>query len=272
MISLKEKVYKIVNQIPQGKFLTYKKVAELIGKPRAFRAVGNILAKNNDSTVFCHRVIRNDNLIGGLGGKYNLDWKKAALLLKEGATGVIPTDTIYGICGSAFNKKAVSRIYKLRRRNPNKPFIVLINNIAELEKFDVSLNQWQKKILLKIWPNPISVILRCSSRKLTYLHRGTNTIAFRLPKSKTLRNILSISGPLVAPSANWEGYPAAKTINEAKKYFGNGVFYLSIPKQAQNKNPNTSPSTLIDLTTNKIKILRKGLGITLIKRLPLSTQ
>ena len=61
--------------------MTYKQVAELAGKRRAWRAVGNILNKNRDKKIPCHRVIRSDGSIGG----YNLGvGKKAFLLKKEG--------------------------------------------------------------------------------------------------------------------------------------------------------------------------------------------
>ena len=77
----KEEVYKVIKKIPKGKVLGYKKVAELAGKPRAFRAVGNILNKNRDPKIPCHRVIKSDGRIGG----YRTGQKrKIALLKKEG--------------------------------------------------------------------------------------------------------------------------------------------------------------------------------------------
>ncbi len=76
-----EKIYKIVRKIPKGKVLTYKELAKLAGKPRAFRAVGNVLNKNQDPRIPCHRVIKSDGRIGG----YNQGQKKKiALLKKEG--------------------------------------------------------------------------------------------------------------------------------------------------------------------------------------------
>ena len=62
-----EKVYKVVAKIPRGKVLTYKQVAKLAGRPKAYRAVGNILNKNPypKSKVPCHRVVRSDGSIGG---------------------------------------------------------------------------------------------------------------------------------------------------------------------------------------------------------------
>jgi O-6-methylguanine DNA methyltransferase len=78
----KIKVCQIVKKIPKGKTLTYKKVAELAGYPRAWRAVGNILNKNKDPQIPCHRVIRSDGKVGGFREGRN---KKIAILKKEGA-------------------------------------------------------------------------------------------------------------------------------------------------------------------------------------------
>ncbi|OGZ70652.1 MAG: 6-O-methylguanine DNA methyltransferase [Candidatus Staskawiczbacteria bacterium RIFCSPHIGHO2_12_FULL_38_11] len=60
-----EKIYNIVKKIPKGKVLTYKQVAKMAGRPNAFRAVGNILNKNYNPAIPCHRVIRSDGRVGG---------------------------------------------------------------------------------------------------------------------------------------------------------------------------------------------------------------
>jgi len=77
----KNKVYEVVKKIPKGKVLTYKRVAEKAGRPKAWRAVGNILNKNNNHRIPCHRVIKSNNKAGG----YNKGTKrKISLLKKEG--------------------------------------------------------------------------------------------------------------------------------------------------------------------------------------------
>jgi len=80
-LSFKEKVFNIVKKIPRGKVLTFKKVAKLSGHPRAWRAVGNVLNKNKNLKIPCHRVIRSD---GKIGGYKNGVKKKISLLKKEG--------------------------------------------------------------------------------------------------------------------------------------------------------------------------------------------
>lgn len=76
------KVYKVVSRIPKGKVLTYKEVARLAGRPKAYRAVGNILNKNTDmKKVPCHRVIRSN---GHVGGYANGPKNKIKILKSEG--------------------------------------------------------------------------------------------------------------------------------------------------------------------------------------------
>jgi methylated-DNA-[protein]-cysteine S-methyltransferase len=75
----RNKVIKIVSKIALGKTLSYKKVAELAGSPKAYRAVGNILSKNYNPNIPCHRVIRSDGKIGG----YNRGEKAKKEILKK---------------------------------------------------------------------------------------------------------------------------------------------------------------------------------------------
>jgi O-6-methylguanine DNA methyltransferase len=81
MKSFKQKIEEIVSKIPKGKTKTYKEVAVLAGRPKAYRAVGNILNKNYDSKIPCHRVIRSDGSIGGYNRGVD---KKLEILRKEG--------------------------------------------------------------------------------------------------------------------------------------------------------------------------------------------
>ncbi|MEK7652247.1 MAG: MGMT family protein [Patescibacteria group bacterium] len=81
-MTFKDRVYKVVSRIPKGKTLTYGEVAELAGSPGAFRAVGNIMSKNWDLKIPCHRVVRADGKPGGYNrGRGN----KVRILKKEGA-------------------------------------------------------------------------------------------------------------------------------------------------------------------------------------------
>lgn len=173
--------------------------------------------------------------------------------LNNNQVGVLPTDTLYGLVGSALSKEAVKKVYRLRHRSPDKPFIILIASIEQLKLFNIPLDENTRKYLQKIWPNQVSVILPCPEEKFLYLHRGKQTLAFRMPDKEDLLSILEQTGPLVAPSANPEGEKTAETIEEAKKYFGEDVaFYKDEGKL------NGQSSTLISLKNDHVTILRQG--------------
>ena len=177
----------------------------------------------------------------------------AAAILVAGGVGVLPTDTLYGIVGSALNKKTVERIYRLRERNAKKPMIILIGSVADLKLFDVVLDKKESVLVRQLWPGKVSVVLPCHAVKFAYLHRGTKTLAFRMPEPAWLRALLKKTGPFVAPSANLEGQPPAKTIAEAKKYFGANVdFYGDAGRRV------SRPSTIVALERGRLSVLRRG--------------
>jgi len=174
-------------------------------------------------------------------------------ILKSGGVGVIPTDTIYGLSGQSLSKKTVEIIYKIKGKDPKKPLIILIESIKNLSLFDIKVSDKTKKILSRLWPGKISIILPCPSKKFQYLHRGTKTLAFRLPAKARLRKLLKTTGPLLSTSANPTGKPFAKNTAEAKRYFGDKVDFYS-----GQKNLTSLPSTLISIKDDGIIILRQG--------------
>ncbi len=180
-------------------------------------------------------------------------YTQAEKILQKEGVGVLPTDTLYGIVASAFSKKAVARIYKLRKRNVKKPLIILIHALTDLSLFGVAPDAKDKKILRSLWPGKVSIIIPCRRKKFAYLHRGMDALAFRVPASPALRRFLKKTGPLVAPSANVEGEPPAKTATEAEKYFGDIIdFYVDRGHLA------SQPSTLAALENGRVRVVRKG--------------
>jgi len=179
--------------------------------------------------------------------------KKIIKILQSDGVGILPTDTLYGIVASAYSKKAVERIYKIKGRDENKPFIILISSIKDLEKFNIDFNI---SILNKFWPGKFSILLpfknKLSINKFKYLHRGTNELAFRLPNKKSLIELLKKTGPLVAPSANPQGFEPASNIKKAKSYFEEKMdFYIA------GGTLKSTPSALLRIDKNgEIQVLR----------------
>ena len=174
-------------------------------------------------------------------------------LIQNKSVGVMPTDTVYGLVASALDEKAVSKIYKIKKRDEHKPFIILIATLKDLDLFEIKLERKVINILKKIWPNKVSIILPCKKKRFFYLHRGKGSLAFRMPKSKKLQNILIKTGPLASTSANLQGEEPAKNIRQAQKYFGNKIdFYVD---GGELKN---TPSTIISIKKNKFVLIREG--------------
>ncbi len=179
--------------------------------------------------------------------------RTAIKTLKNDGLIVMAADTLYGILGRAHPKKAVQKIYSLKGRDSDKPFIILISKLSDLRAFGIALSDTQELFLKNVWPGKVSVILPCPGKKFSYLHRGTESLAFRLigPRYRTLHSILKATGPLVAPSANPQGLPPAETAAEAKRYFGTAIdAYLAGPRR------RGKPSRIVSLLGPEARIIR----------------
>ncbi len=180
---------------------------------------------------------------------------KIADILEKGGIGVMPTDTIYGLVGQALSKNTVDRIYKIRKRDSKKPVIILVGSMGQLKILGIKTGNYQKKFLAEIWPGKTSVVFKCPDKRFSYLHKGTKTLAVRLPKPVWLRQMLVRVGPLAAPSANIEGFSPSQTIAQAQRYFGKKIdFYLNGGALL------SKPSTLVSFSGKKAVLLRRGAG------------
>ncbi len=144
---------------------------------------------------------------------------EAAGCVRAGQVGVVPTDTLYGLVASAMIPEAVGRVYTIRGRETGKPCIVLLAEIGDLSLFDIILDEATSRLLDSVWPGAMSVVLPCDDAKWEYLHRGTGTVAFRVPADDRLRAFLHEAGPVIAPSANPAGERPAETMEESITYF-----------------------------------------------------
>ncbi len=176
-----------------------------------------------------------------------------AEIIKKGGIGVYPTDTIYGLIGSALSESVVERLYNIKGRDEDKPFIILISDIKELGQFSAVLSPELERIMKTYWPGPLTIILKTNGDTYTYLHRGKGPLAFRLPEKKELRELIKEVGPLVAPSANTQGDEPARNIEEARSYFGGSVDFYVDGGEIQGHS-----STIVDATSEPYKIIREG--------------
>ncbi|MFA7141870.1 MAG: L-threonylcarbamoyladenylate synthase [Candidatus Paceibacterota bacterium] len=173
--------------------------------------------------------------------------------LSNKEVGVMLTDTIYGIVGLALDENVVQRIYEIKERDLKKPMVVLISSMEDLENiFGIKLNLKCVNILKELWSSEQSTSIVLPCLKFEFLHRGLNSLAFRIPKKKELVDLIKRTGPLIATSANKEGQRPALNMKEAKEYFADKIdFYID---EGESKK---EPSILVKLKNeNELEVLR----------------
>ncbi len=180
-------------------------------------------------------------------------WKRAEKKIVQGGIAVVPTDTIYGVVASAFSKRAVEKIYTVRGRNSKKPCIVLISDIKDLRRFGVTLLPAECDLVRSWWPGPVSVVFPGISQEFSHLHRGVGSLAFRIPNNQKLRNLIKTTGPIIAPSANRESEPPARTIAEAHAMFGD-----AIDTHVDGGLCKSPPSTVVAFENGAVRLVRAG--------------
>lgn len=184
-----------------------------------------------------------------------LSFDTAITIMRNGGVGIIPTDTLYGVVASAFSKEAVERVYAVRGRSEHKPCIVLLPNEDALALFGIVLTEKMRAVVKHYWPGAVSIVMPCDNEHFAYLHRGTKTLAFRVPDPRhaDLVSFLKKTGPIIAPSANIQGKPPATTIPHAYEYFLDTVdFYVD------GGVLTGEPSTIVSVCGNEVQLVRQG--------------
>ena len=172
-------------------------------------------------------------------------------ILKNGGVAVIPTDTVYGIVCSAFSKEALDRLFEIKGRDENKPPVVLISDLSDLEKFGAKVTAKHSEIIAKYWPGKVTIIFEIV-KEFAYLDKGLG-LAIRFPADEKVLEILKQTCPLATSSANIQGEPPAKNIVEAQKYFGDKVDFYEDGGEL-----DSAPSTLVRIVGDKVEVLRQG--------------
>ena len=173
-------------------------------------------------------------------------------VLKKGELVCSPTDTLFGILGSALNDETVKKLYVVKKRNRDKPLIILFDSVDTIERYGVIIPEKFKEGLKKLYPAPITVILPLSESSPFRRIFKRDNIAVRVPDEPFLREIIRRSFPLFAPSANPQGMEPAKSCDECKRYFENLINYCIEGKSLD------LPSTIVDLTLDSPRLLRNG--------------
>jgi L-threonylcarbamoyladenylate synthase len=180
---------------------------------------------------------------------------EAARIISTGGVIAFRTDTFYGLGADPLNSAAVAKIRKLKSREDNKPILVLISDMDQLDRFVGEPSGIFGLVAVGHWPAPLTLIGPARAEVPIDLTAGTNTVGVRLPDDENVRALVrACGGALTATSANVFGAPPARTAKEVEAYFPKGIDFIIDGGDVT----ATEPSTVLDLSETEPRLVREG--------------
>jgi len=181
-----------------------------------------------------------------------------AKLLREGATVVFPTETVYGLGANALSEEAVGKIFIAKGRPSDNPLIVHIAERCELEALVSDVPEAAEALMAVFWPGPLTMIFRKTDDVPEIVTAGLDTVAVRMPSHPLANRLIKMAEvPVAAPSANLSGKPSpTREDHVLKDLFGKVDCIVCGGETAVGLE-----STVLDVTGKVPVILRPG-GVT----------
>jgi L-threonylcarbamoyladenylate synthase len=150
--------------------------------------------------------------------------RRAAQILRAGGLVAFPTETVYGLGADAANEKAMARLYAVKRRPPDHPVIVHFASAKAAFAWAREVPDAARKLAEKLWPGPLTLILKRSPRARDFVTGGQDTVGLRVPSHPVAQELLQLfDGPLAAPSANRFGLVSPTTASHVRDDLGKDV-------------------------------------------------
>jgi len=144
----------------------------------------------------------------------------AANLLRSGGVVAFPTETYYGLAVDPFNRQALERLFRVKRRPRQLPILVLVAGVDQLPLLTPSVPEVYHRLIDRFWPGPLTLICPALPSLPPRLTGDTSTIGVRQsPNETAMALITAFGGPVTATSANITGFPAAVSATEAARMF-----------------------------------------------------
>lgn len=184
------------------------------------------------------------------------DISKAIAILKDGGIVIFPTDTAFGIGCRIDGKRAVRRLFALRKRPETQAVPVLVDTVKMAQEYLEPIPQEViDKLIEPYWPGALTIVLPCKKEKVPKLVRGGGTtLGVRIPNHPTARVLIrGVGKPILGPSANLHGKPTPYHFFDLNPEFTKLADYV-VPGECL----VCKPSTVIDCSTKPWRIVRSG--------------
>lgn len=182
-------------------------------------------------------------------------FSEASKYIKTGGLVAIPTETVYGLAADGLNPAAIRRIFEVKNRPMDNPLILHVGKIEDVYRLAKDIKEEDIKILEKLWPGPLTVVLKKKDIVPIEVSAGLDTVAIRIPQNEITRKFIEIcETPLAAPSANTSSKPSPTNVKDTLEDM-NGKIEAIIDGGECNIGIE---STVLDLTSDTPTILRPG--------------
>lgn len=179
----------------------------------------------------------------------------AVAVIRNGGVVAFPTETYYGLAVDPFNKEALSRLFALKRRPPDKPVLVLVQEQGQLSLLAKSVPPVYQPLMRSFWPGPLTLVFEALDDLPVILTGYTGTVGVRISSHPFAQQLVDACGhPLTATSANFSGQPAAVTAQEVVAQLGPDVDFV----MDGGATPGGRGSTIVGLQEERITLLRAG--------------
>ena len=149
---------------------------------------------------------------------------RAAALLRAGGIVAMPTETVYGLAASAFDPRAVARVFEAKRRPSFDPLIVHIADLDDLPRVAAEVPEPARAVAARFWPGPLTMVFPKRPEIPDIVTSGLPTVGVRFPDHPVARALIRAAGiPLAAPSANPFGYISPTTAEHVREQLGDAV-------------------------------------------------
>ena len=180
---------------------------------------------------------------------------KAVGLLKEGGVIAYPTDTIYGLGCDMYNKKAIQRIYQIKKRDPQKPFSFICSDLKNISLYAQVTNQ-AYKIMRRYLPGPYTFILLGTKLVPKIMTTKRKTVGIRVPDNNICLSLVKTLGnPIISTSVGFSGREVLSDPSLIEETFGSQIDLTIDGGILANQ-----PSTIISLIDDEVEVIREGLG------------
>jgi L-threonylcarbamoyladenylate synthase len=176
-------------------------------------------------------------------------------IVKEGGVIAFRTDTFYGLGADPFNAAAVARIRELKGREDDKPILLLISDVGEIERLLTERSKEFERLAAKFWPGPLTIVGKANADLPEGITAGTGTVGVRLPTDAIVRDLVrNCGGALTATSANPAGRDPARSAEAVLNYFPTGIDLIVDGGHVT----AIEPSTVVDATSSPARVIREG--------------